>query len=83
MGAHGVSFAAPQLDLDGCAAGRTASSSSLTGGLTGLAKQRKVTVVQGDGKFISLNQLRGGGAGRARKTVQLREGDHRRRAPSL
>src|SRR5271165_2023820 len=29
----------------------------LTGGLSGLAKQRKVTVVEGVGKFVSLNQM--------------------------
>ncbi len=29
----------------------------LTGGLAGLAKQRKVTVVEGVGKFVSLNQV--------------------------
>ena len=29
----------------------------LTGGLSGLAKQRKVTVVDGDGRFTALNQL--------------------------
>ncbi len=36
----------------------------LTGGLAGLARQRKVTVVRGTGRFLSLNQLEVEGADR-------------------
>ena len=50
----------------------------LTGGLSGLAKQRKVTVVVGVGKFVSPNQLEVNGEDGA-ADGPLRAGDHRRR----
>jgi dihydrolipoamide dehydrogenase len=51
MGAHGVSFAKPKIDLDVLRSWKASVVTKLTGGLTGLAKARKVTVVQGYGKF--------------------------------
>ena len=51
MGAHGVSFGAPQIDLDKLRGWKTSVVRRLTNGLTGLAKQRKVEVVRGVGKF--------------------------------
>ncbi len=57
MGGHGISFGAPSIDLDRLRDWKDGVVKRLTGGLSGLARQRKVTVVQGTGRFISLNQL--------------------------
>ena len=43
MAAHGLSFAAPTIDLDALRGWKDGVVTRLTGGLTGLAKQRKVT----------------------------------------
>jgi dihydrolipoamide dehydrogenase len=52
MGRHGVSFGAPQIDLDKLRAWKSSVVKKLTGGLTMLAKQRKVEVVRGEGRFV-------------------------------
>ncbi len=57
MAAHGLAFGKPQIDLDKLADWKDGVVGRLTGGLAGLAKQRKVQVVQGVGKFTSPNQL--------------------------
>jgi dihydrolipoamide dehydrogenase len=57
MGAHGIGFAAPEIDLDQLRGWKDGVVKRLTGGLAGLAKARKVTTVQGVGRFTSLNQL--------------------------
>ena len=53
MGAHGVDFGVPQLDFGKLRAWKNRVVGKLTGGLTGLARQRKVEVVRGVGKFLS------------------------------
>ena len=55
--AVGLSFGQPKIDLDQVRAGKQSVVDKLTGGLKGLAKQRKVTVVQGIGKFTNANEL--------------------------
>jgi dihydrolipoamide dehydrogenase len=57
MAAHGVSFGEPKVDLDKLRGWKTSVVKRLTGGLTMLAKQRKVTVVHGTAKFASPNSL--------------------------
>jgi dihydrolipoamide dehydrogenase len=57
MGAHGVSFGPPQIDLDKVRDFKAGVVKRLTGGLTGLARQRKVSVVTGVGKFTSANTI--------------------------
>jgi dihydrolipoamide dehydrogenase len=57
MAAHGISFAAPSIDLDALRSWKDGVVSRLTGGLAGLAKQRKVTTITGTGRFLSTNQL--------------------------
>src|ERR1700722_5748289 len=57
MGAHGISFTSPAIDLDKLRDWKDGVVKRLTGGLSGLARQRKVTVVEGTGRFISLNQV--------------------------
>ena len=51
MGSHGVTFGAPQVDIDKLRDWKTSVVRKLTGGLTGLAKARKVEVVRGTGTF--------------------------------
>jgi dihydrolipoamide dehydrogenase len=58
MGSHGVSFGAPTFDPAAIRNWKDGVVKRLTGGLTGLAKQRKVKVVSGEGKFTSANTLR-------------------------
>jgi dihydrolipoamide dehydrogenase len=57
MAAHGVSFGAPQIDLARLREWKDQVIGRLTGGLSGLAKQRKVEVVRGTGRFISPNVM--------------------------
>ncbi|MEY3202478.1 MAG: hypothetical protein RIR70_2028, partial [Pseudomonadota bacterium] len=52
MGAHGISFAEPTIDLDKLRDYKNKVIGKLTGGLAGMAKGRKVQVVQGVGQFI-------------------------------
>ncbi len=55
---HGVSFSAPNIDLDALRNWKSDDVvAKLTGGLSQMAKQREVTVVQGLGKFTSPNQI--------------------------
>jgi dihydrolipoamide dehydrogenase len=57
MGAHGVKFSPPSLDPAAIRGWKDGVVKRLTGGLTGLAKQRKVRVLTGRGKFTSPNTL--------------------------
>jgi dihydrolipoamide dehydrogenase len=57
MGAHGIGFAEPSIDIEKLRGWKDGVVKRLTGGLAGLAKQRKVTVVPGVGRFVSMNQL--------------------------
>ena len=55
---HGVSFSAPNIDLEALRNWKSNDVvAKLTGGLSAMAKQRDVTVVQGLGKFTSPNQI--------------------------
>lgn len=53
----GVSFGEPQIDLDKLRGFKDGVVGRLTGGLKGLAKQRKVQIVRGYGRFTSANSL--------------------------
>ncbi|MCX7176934.1 MAG: dihydrolipoyl dehydrogenase [Proteobacteria bacterium] len=53
----GVSFAAPKLDIDKLRAHKAKVVGKLTGGLTGMAKARKVEVVRGYGHFLDPHHL--------------------------
>ena len=55
--AHGISFAKPKIDLDKLRAFKDGVIGKLTGGLAGMAKARKVTVIQGLGEFLTANHL--------------------------
>lgn len=53
----GVSFGAPQIDLDTLRAHKNAVVGKLTQGLSGMAKARKVSVIQGTGRFVDAHHL--------------------------
>ena len=55
MSHHGIAFGAPALDLTSLRSWKQSVVNKLTGGLRVLAKQRKVEVVQGAGRFVSPN----------------------------
>jgi dihydrolipoamide dehydrogenase len=57
MAAHGIEFGAPRIDTDKLRAWKAAVVKKLTGGLSVLAKQRKVQVLRGVGKFVSPHVL--------------------------
>lgn len=57
MSAHGVSFGKPKINLDDLRDFKNSVIGQLTGGLGGLAKGRKVTTVQGYGRFTGPNMI--------------------------
>ncbi len=57
MAATGVKFAAPQIDVDALRAHKEGVIKRLTTGLAGMAKARKVTVVQGEALFSGSHEL--------------------------
>jgi dihydrolipoyl dehydrogenase len=57
MADHGLTFGDPAIDLDKLRAWKDAVVTRLTGGLGGLAKQRKVNVVTGLGRFVSPHRI--------------------------
>lgn len=57
LGVAGVEFAAPKIDLDGLRDYKNSVIGKLTGGLAGMAKQRKVSVLQGTGSFNGPNSV--------------------------
>ncbi|MCW8826611.1 MAG: FAD-dependent oxidoreductase, partial [Gammaproteobacteria bacterium] len=58
MSEHGVTFSKPKVDLPKLAGFKDGVVERLTGGLAALAKQRKVTIVRGEGKFSSANTIK-------------------------
>ena len=65
LSAHGIVFETPKLDLDKVRGWKEKVISQLTGGLAGMAKMRKVNVVQGEAKFTGSHSM----------TVQKTEGE--------
>ena len=53
----GVTFAAPQVDIDKLRAHKEKVVGKLTGGLSGMAKGRKVEIVRGYGHFLDPNHI--------------------------
>lgn len=70
MAEHGVSFSKPKIDLDTLRDWKSSVVNKLTGGLTGLAKARKVTVVTGFGRFCGPKMIEVEGAG-GKQTVSF------------
>ena len=57
MGDHGVSFAAPKIDIRKIESWKNSIVDKLTGGLKALAKQRKVEIVQGEASFTGTHTM--------------------------
>lgn len=53
----GITFGKPEIDLAALRKHKEKIVQQLTGGLAGLGKQRKVTVINGDAKFTSANTV--------------------------
>jgi dihydrolipoamide dehydrogenase len=53
----GITFGEPKIDLDKLRANKDRVVAQMVKGLDGMSKQRKVTVVQGTGLFISPNEI--------------------------
>src|SRR5437762_2017370 len=54
---HGITYGAPQIDLTKLLAWKNKVVGKLTGGLSGMAKARKVDVVRGNGTFLDPHHL--------------------------
>ena len=57
MAGHGIAFDTPVVDLDKLRGWKDSVVKQLTGGLSGLAKGRKVQVVTGTGRFTGPNMI--------------------------
>ncbi len=58
MAEHGVVFGKPQIDADKLRGWKNEVIGKLTGGLSAMARQRKVRVLQGTAKFEGANRVR-------------------------
>jgi len=61
MAEHGIAFGKPSIDVARLREWKSRVVNRLAGGLAGLARQRKVTVIQGTGQFTGAHELRVGG----------------------
>ncbi|UHD16029.1 dihydrolipoyl dehydrogenase [Thiocapsa bogorovii] len=57
LGTMGVTFGAPEIDLEKMRTGKEQVVAKLTGGLATMAKQRRVDVIQGTGRFEAPNRI--------------------------
>ena len=57
MAAHGISFGEPSINLEALIGWKASVVDKLTGGLSGLAKQRQVEVVHGSARFAGPTSL--------------------------
>ena len=73
MAAHGVHFDAPRIELDVLRNWKAKIVGQLTKGLDGLAKQRKVEVVRGQGQFTSPNTLTVTAVDGASSTIEFKQ----------
>jgi dihydrolipoamide dehydrogenase len=71
MKAHGVAFGAPQIDLPKLLEWKNSVVKKLVGGLSVLAKQRKVEVVTGVGKFVSPHVVEVTGTDGAKQKIRF------------
>ena len=73
MSKHGVIFGAPVINVDELRGYKEKVISKMTTGLSGMAKARKVNVVQGVGQFVSSNHIEVTAADGSKKTVQFKQ----------
>jgi dihydrolipoamide dehydrogenase len=68
---HGVKFGAPEIDINTIREHKDSIIGKLTTGLKGLAKQRKVQILQGYGRFTSANTIEVEVADGSKQTVKF------------
>ena len=73
MSKHGVTFAAPAINVDELRGYKEKVISKMTTGLAGMAKARKVSVVQGLGQFVSPYHIQVTAADGTIKTIQFKQ----------
>ncbi len=73
LAAHGVSFGKPKIDIDQLRGYKDKVIGKMTGGLSGMAKARKVAVVQGVGQFAGAHHLEVTAADGSKKTIQFKQ----------
>jgi len=73
MEALGVSFAKPTIDIDKLRGYKESVIKKMTTGLAGMAKARKVNVVQGVGQFLSPYHIEVTAADGTKKVVQFKQ----------
>ncbi|WP_019141657.1 dihydrolipoyl dehydrogenase [Noviherbaspirillum massiliense] len=73
MAAHGISFGKPEVDIDKLRGWKEKVVGKMTGGLSGMAKARKVNVIQGVGQFLSPNHMEVAAADGNKKTVRFKQ----------
>ncbi len=73
MEALGVSFAKPAIDIDKLRGYKESVIKKMTTGLAGMAKARKVNVVQGVGQFLSPYHIEVAAADGSKKVVQFKQ----------
>ena len=57
LGAHGIAYPEPEVDLVKLRAFKDKVVGKLAGGIAAMAKLRKVTVLQGEGRFVDANRV--------------------------
>ena len=57
LAANGIKYPKPEIDLDQLRSYKDKVIGKLTGGLAGMAKARKVDIIQGKGKFVGTNHI--------------------------
>jgi dihydrolipoamide dehydrogenase len=72
MAEHGISFGQPIIDLEKLKGWKNKVVGKLTGGLAGMAKTRKVTVLTGTGQFSDPNHLEVTAADGSKKVVHFK-----------
>ena len=73
MSRHGVTFAAPAIDIDQVRAYKEKVIAKMTGGLAGMAKGRKVNVMQGVGQFVSPHHIEVTAADGSKRVLQFKQ----------
>ena len=73
LSAHGITFAEPSVDIDALRSYKDSVVSKLTTGLAGMAKMRKVNVVQGVGQFIDPHHLQVTAADGKVQTIRFKQ----------
>jgi len=73
MASHGVTFGKPEIDIDKLRAYKEKVISNMTGGLSGMARARKVNVVQGVGQFVGANHIEVTAADGSKKTIKFKQ----------